>query len=185
MPRTPTFQISLYLTNRAALLVGSGPIAENRDQRLRAAGATVTWVSADDYRSDMCAHKFLVAAADDDETCNERVAADALAAGCLRYVHDRPALSDFAMPALIKRGPLTLAISTDGAAPALSRVVRERLEQLIASGGDELDQLIAELEALRQSLPKGQRGPELYRLASRFRIDGTLAIEPAAESESD
>ncbi len=176
MAGRPTFQISLYLTNRSVLLAGDGAIADDRAERLQAAGAQLTRVSAVDYAAADCAGKFLVVAADEDDSFNARVAADALAAGCLRYAHDQPDVSDFASPALIRRGPLTIAVSTQGTAPALSRVMRERLEALLASGGDELDGLIAELQRLRDSLPRGQRGPQLYRMASRLVLDGGLRV---------
>lgn len=177
MPRRPTFQISLYLTDRPVLLVGSGSIADDRARRLERAGAALTRVPDSDYAPELCTGTFLVLATGEDNSLNARIMADARAAGCLCYAHDQPELSDFASPALVERGPLTLAISTQSVAPALSRVMREQLDALLASGGARLDALIAELESLRERLPRGQRGARLYALASRLRIDGGIRVD--------
>jgi len=177
MPRRPTFQISLYLTNRPVLVVGSGPIADNRADTLQRAGATLTRVADHAYEPGLCADKFLVLATGEDHSLNARIVADARAVGCLCYAHDQPELSDFASPALAERGPLTLAISTQSVAPALSRVIRQQLDKLLASGGEALDELLAKLETLRDQLPPGQRGAPLSALAARLRIDGRIHID--------
>ncbi|MBN8908736.1 MAG: uroporphyrinogen-III C-methyltransferase, partial [Rhodospirillales bacterium] len=56
------------------------------------------------------------------------------AAGVLVNTVDRPALSDFIVPAIVDRAPITVAIGTGGAAPALARDLRSRVEAAIPSG---------------------------------------------------
>jgi len=114
----------------------------------------------------------------------EAIAADARAAGALVYVHDRPDLSDLAMAALARRGPLTLAVSTNGLAPSLARRVREELERALTDAGTRLDALIATLSCQRATLLASGRATELYRIASRLHLRGGFAIdEPAPSSD--
>jgi siroheme synthase-like protein len=159
-------------------VVGDGAGADERARRLQAAGARVERLSRAEYRSELCRGAFVVVANGDDDAHNGQVARDARAAGCLAYAHDQPALSDFAMPALIRRGPLAVAISTDAVAPALSRRLREQLEALFETAGDRLTDLIDRMERLRAELPRGRaRAEALYRLASRLSIAGTVDID--------
>lgn len=126
----------------------------------------------------MCVGAFLVVAHGDDPSFDRRVAADARAAGALAYAHDQPDVSDFAFPALARRGPLSLAISTDGVAPALARRMREEIDRLFADIGPALDQLLEDLAAHRAGAAPGQeRAERLYRLACRLRFAGRLAVD--------
>ncbi len=176
--RRPGLAISLRLSGRAALVVGAGAGADERTSRLRHAGADVTRVDPGLYRTDMCVGAFLVVAHGDDPAFDRRVAADARAAGALAYAHDQPDVSDLAFPALARRGPLSLAISTDGVAPALARRVREEIDRLFADLGPPLDQLIDEMAAHRAAAaPGAERAERLYRLACRLRFAGRLAVD--------
>jgi uroporphyrin-III C-methyltransferase/precorrin-2 dehydrogenase/sirohydrochlorin ferrochelatase len=74
---------------------------------------------------------WLVIAATDDRVLNARIKAEADARRILANVVDDPALSSFQVPAVVDRAPLTLAVSSGGAAPVIARRVRERLEALI------------------------------------------------------
>jgi siroheme synthase-like protein len=109
-----------------------------------------------------------------DASTHPAVSRDGRERGALTYCLDAPDLSDLAMPALARRGPLQLAISTDGQAPALARRVREELERLLGESGAELDALIDELARLRAA---GQRA-NLYDVARRLAIAGKIRIDP-------
>jgi siroheme synthase (precorrin-2 oxidase/ferrochelatase) len=178
MARRPAYAVSLYVSGRRVAVVGEGRGARERIERLERARAEVVRVSASEVSAealDGCA--MLVVQLDAPaEIEPERLAAAGRARGCLVYVHDRPDLSDFAMPALVRRGPLSLAISTDGVAPALARRLREQLERLVCAAGHELDALLARLEHKRAELPPGRRG-ELYDEAARLHIEGRLRID--------
>jgi siroheme synthase-like protein len=139
----------------------------------------VRQVAPREYRTDMCADVFLVIADTGDREQDARITEEARAAGAVRYAHDQPAASDFAFPALIRRGPLSIAVATDGVAPALARRLREELERLFAEVGEALDDLLGELEFEREEwAPSPERTDRLYRLASRLRIEGRVVIEP-------
>ena len=71
---------------------------------------------------------FLVIAHDPDPHVRARLSAAARRAGALVNVVDDIPACDWAMPAIVRRGELLLAIGTGGASPALARKMRERLE---------------------------------------------------------
>jgi siroheme synthase (precorrin-2 oxidase/ferrochelatase) len=176
--RRPALAVSLRVTGRSVLVVGRGDSAEERTSRLRAAGAAVRAVAADEYETDMCVGVFLAIGQTGDASLDRRVAEDARAAGALAYAHDQPDVSDFVFPALARRAPLSLAITTDGAAPALARRVREEMARLLDGAGSALDQLVDELERERAAAsPGAERAERLYRLACRLRVVGHMAVD--------
>jgi uroporphyrin-III C-methyltransferase/precorrin-2 dehydrogenase/sirohydrochlorin ferrochelatase len=69
---------------------------------------------------------------------------------------DHPAQSDFSLPAVVRRGPLTLAISTAGQAPAFAAWLRKQLERLL---DHRLGQVVETYARLRPSMK--QRYPDL------------------------
>lgn len=174
MKRRPALPVSLYVADRSVIVVGDDEGAKERAARLTAAGAQVEEIAAADYLPDRLGGAFAVFAQADPEL-NARVVADGRAAGCLVYAHDLPDLSDMAMPALARRGPIAIAISTDAAAPALARRLRELCQSLLDSGGDRLDALVAELERQRAALPSGARSG-LYRIATKLGLRGRLEV---------
>ena len=72
---------------------------------------------------------FLAIAATNQTNVNQAIADEAEAKAVLLNVVDHPALGGFIAPAVVRRGEVTLAISTGGASPALARKLREALEQ--------------------------------------------------------
>lgn len=171
--------LSLYVAGRPILVVGSGTSAGERSSRMRAAGADVREVAAAAYTADMCADVFIVVAETGDQDLDRRIAGEARSAGALAYAHDQPAVSDFAFPAIARRGSLSIAVATDGVAPALARRVREELDRVLAEVGPDLDLLLAALERERAAAPPGaERAARLYDLACRLRIAGRLSVDP-------
>jgi precorrin-2 dehydrogenase/sirohydrochlorin ferrochelatase len=70
----------------------------------------------------------------------------------LANVEDQPALCDFHMPAIVRRGDLTLAISTGGNSPGLARALREWLETLLdAEWGARLQRLAQQRDRWRRA----------------------------------
>ncbi len=62
---------------------------------------------------------------------------------------------DFIFPSYIKKGHLTISISTDGASPAVTKALREYIEELIPP---DIDIFLRDMKSLRESLP--ERGAE-------------------------
>ncbi|WP_233843783.1 siroheme synthase CysG [Dyella sp. 2HG41-7] len=159
--------MSLYplfadLTDLPVLVVGGGHVAERKVAALLTAGAKVRvgalqftdtltqWASAgriepilEPFDTTWLDDIWLVIAATNDRELNVQVAACAHARRILANVVDDPALSRFQVPAVVDRSPLTVAISTGGAAPVVARRVRETLES-------ELDHALGPLTALAQ-----------------------------------
>lgn len=169
MSRHAALPISLYVEGRTVVVVGDGESSDRRARRFEAAGAAVRRVSPVDFSPLDCEDAFLVAF----QEPVDGGAAAVRAAGILVYVHDAPEESDVAMPGLVQRGPLKIAISTDGAAPALTRRFRQQLEALLDAAGPHLDALLAEIEAARGSATT----TELNDLAAKLHVRGTIDVD--------
>jgi len=186
------YPICLRIADRPCLVIGGGPIAEQKVRSLLAADANVTVVSPAltpglaawartgriahvprDYRRGDLAGATLVYAATDDEDLHAQVARDAQDAGILVNVVDRPHLCDFIVPSILAQGDLLVAVSTSGASPALATRIRRDLE---ASFGPEYAIALTVLRRLREQL--GERG---VSSAERQRIFTTLAASPLVE----
>lgn len=135
------YPVFLNLRGRNVLVVGGGPVALRKARGLLRAGARVTVVSPRlasglpsgavharrPYRASDATGKFLVVAATDDPGLNAAVARDARSAGALLNAVDDPSGSDVHVPSVLRRGSLTLAVATGGAAPAVARRIRREL----------------------------------------------------------
>ena len=132
----------LDLTGRRCLVVGSGPVADEKVAGLRAAGADVD--VAAEYEPSLLDGVWLVVVADPAQ--GGRVSADAEERRVFCNVADVPELCSFILPALHRRGPITVAVSTGGASPALAQHLRDDFASRI---GPEHEALARELHALR------------------------------------
>ncbi len=90
---------------------------------------------------------FVAIAATDDQNTNERIALEARERGVLVNVVDVPQLCDFIVPSYMRRGDLTLAISTSGTSPSLAKKVRTRLEKEFGEEYSALSKLAGEVRA--------------------------------------
>jgi siroheme synthase-like protein len=88
---------------------------------------------------------YLTIAATDDLSVNHAVWVEATNRGCLINVVDDPEHSTFILPAIVKRGEMSVAVSTGGGSPALARRLRERLEDMIGTEYGTLTEILAEL----------------------------------------
>jgi precorrin-2 dehydrogenase/sirohydrochlorin ferrochelatase len=79
-----------------------------------------------DYRESDLRGAFLVIAATSSSEVNRKVSQDA---GNLVNIIDLPAEGNFIVPSLVRRGPLIIAISTEGASPAVSKAIRKEIER--------------------------------------------------------
>jgi precorrin-2 dehydrogenase/sirohydrochlorin ferrochelatase len=129
----------LNLEGRRCVVIGR---SEQKVAALRACGADV--VTADEYEPALLDDAWLVVVVDREQ--GERVYADATARRVFCNVEDVPELCSFILPAIHRRGPITLAVSTGGASPALAQHLRDELG---AQVGFEHEQLAHELQRLR------------------------------------
>jgi uroporphyrin-III C-methyltransferase/precorrin-2 dehydrogenase/sirohydrochlorin ferrochelatase len=171
--------ISLLVKGRRCVVVGGGEVATRKVQMLCKAQARIE-VIAPDLGDDLArlalrgeivhlAARFapehledatLVIAATDDQAANEAVHAVATVRRIPVNVVDQPRLCTFAMPAIIDRSPILIAISTGGTSPVLARLLRARLESLIPAG---LGRLAALGEQFRALVKKRVVQPESRR----------------------
>lgn len=180
-----SYPMMVELADRRCVVVGGGPVAARKVRRLLEARAAVTVVSpaatgplrrlaasgrlqlhARPVRAADLRGAFVVFAATDDPAVNRRVAAAAARRGALVNVADDPAACTFQVPAVIRRGKLTIAISTGGGSPALAKRLRQRLAEIV---GPEYDAGLAALRELRRRaqrrLPDTRARQALFRRA--------------------
>jgi precorrin-2 dehydrogenase/sirohydrochlorin ferrochelatase len=181
-----TYPIYLIgMERRRVVVVGGGGVAARKVGGLLEADARVTVISpiltpeletlaearriaviGRPYRQGDLAGAFLVIAAANDPDVNQAVWQEAEQRGCLVNVVDDPAHCNFITPAIVRRGDVTLAISTGGASPALARRLREQLEAQVGPEYGELARLLAEL---RPEL-RARYGEEKARQEAAFRL---------------
>ncbi len=141
------YPIFLDLSQRLALVVGAGRVGRRKLAGLLDTGARVRVVDpqasggdfpapavellAREYRPEDLRGVFLAFACTDSAQVNQRLLADAARQGILCGCSDRSAAGDFVLPAVLRRGDLTLAISTAGRSPALATLVRDQLAEQV------------------------------------------------------
>jgi siroheme synthase-like protein len=90
----------------------------------------------------------VVIAATNDRAVNASIYEEAKALGIPVNVVDDPPLCGFILPAIIRRGPITLAFSTSGRSPALAKRLRQYFERAIGPEYGEFAELLGELRPL-------------------------------------
>jgi precorrin-2 dehydrogenase/sirohydrochlorin ferrochelatase len=170
------YLISLDLTSKKCLVVGGGNVAERKVLSLLECGALVYVVSPDltpvlkslfeesliqyrqgKYQSSDLADKFLVIGAAGTETVNRQVADDCAQRSLIVNIVDDPTKGSFFVPASLKRGSLTIAVSTGGKSPLLARKIKEELENAY---GTHYEEFLDLLGYLREDVIKNVADPE-------------------------
>jgi siroheme synthase-like protein len=143
---TPFYIACLRLSGRRCVVVGGGDVGLEKVEGLLACDGEVTLVSPEaieplqelaeegsigwerrEYRPEDLEGTFIVIAATGDTDVNIRVFEDAERLAMLVNVVDVPPLCNFILPAIIRSGPLAVAISTAGASPALAKRIRDEI----------------------------------------------------------
>ena len=164
------------LENRPVLVVGGGIIAQRKVETLLEAGALVTVVSPqiteqlDAYgqsnRISVRQRGFipsdvdgvsLVISATDDPTTQTEVASIAASKNVLVNTVDKPELCSFIVPAILRRGDITIAISTSGKSPSLAAELRARLDRVLT---EEFARTANVLGAVRQEVHRQFAGSD-------------------------
>jgi len=162
MPLSQLYPAFLNLEEKLCLVVGGGAVGEHKALALIDSGALVTVVSpavTERLRNEGRVNwterhfdegdledKVLVVAATDNDQVNAQIVDASRARGI--WVNDamNAERSDFIVPATVKRGGLTLAVSTQGGSPAYAKLVRQMLE---SEFGEEHAQMVSLLTELR------------------------------------
>jgi uroporphyrin-III C-methyltransferase/precorrin-2 dehydrogenase/sirohydrochlorin ferrochelatase len=177
------FPLYLKLAGRRCLVVGGGSIAETKLQGLLRCGAdvhvvapeatpairgaaregSICWEQRPFSPSDL-AGVFLVVAATDSTELHEQIFRLCQDAGILCNAVDEPQRCDFYYPAVVRRGPLQIAISTAGHSPLLAQRLRRELEDQF---GPEYGPWLEEIGAARRELFSSDATPEARRAILR------------------
>jgi precorrin-2 dehydrogenase / sirohydrochlorin ferrochelatase len=193
-PRQQVYPVSLLLEDRPCLVVGGGQVALSKIAGLLGVGAVVTVIAPEvaeeitalpvtvhqrRYRAGDCAGYVLVLAATGDRALDATIYAECQTTTTLVNAADNPAACTFFLPALLRVGDLSVAISTAGASPAVASWVRDRVG---ATLGEHFGDVVAIVGATREQIrssgytSEGLPWSELIdQLTAAFAAGGDLA----------
>ncbi len=159
--------VHLDLRGRPCVVVGGDEAARRKVEGLLESEARVTVVSPTvvpalaalaetheivhhprGYRPGDLAGAALAYATVDDPRLQTALAAEATAAGVFLNVVDVPRLCTFIAPAVVRRGPVLIAVSTGGASPALARRLRQEIETHVGAEYDLAATILAKVRPL-------------------------------------
>ena len=165
MLATPFYIACLKLSGRRCVVVGGGEIGLEKVEGLLACDGDVVLIAPEavpalqelaregsiawerrEYRPEDLEGTFMVIASTDDTDVNIGVYDDAERRAMLVNVVDVPPLCNFILPAIVRTGPLAIAISTAGASPALAKRMKAEVSELF---GEEYAQLAVLLNDVR------------------------------------
>ena len=191
--KSDVLPVGLRLSGQHCLVVGSGEEAERRATTLIGAGALVRVVGERPTEAlsvlgksgtlELAARPFtltdldgvwLALLTDLDRELAERISRAAEASRVLFCAVDQPDFGTFSHLALARSGNVTLAVSTNGKAPALARRLREELERVL--GESNLSAFVERLVRLRDRTPSNERRAVLGRAVEEVRLTGRLEV---------
>jgi siroheme synthase-like protein len=162
---TPFYIACLKLTGRRCVVVGGGEVGLEKVEGLLACDASVVLVAPEavpelerlaaegsiaweqrPYVSEDLEGTFMIIAATSHTDVNIAVYEDAERRAMLVNVVDVPPLCNFILPAIVRTGPLAIAISTAGASPALAKRMKR---QIAAEYGEPYARLAVLLNEVR------------------------------------
>src|ERR1700753_876208 len=182
MLATPFYIACLRLSGRKALVVGGGDIGLEKVEGLLVCDADVVLVAPEahpalqelaaegsirweqrDYESSDLEGCLIAIAATDDTDINIRVFNDAEKRAMLVNVVDVPPLCNFILPAIVRTGPLAVAISTAGASPALAKRMKREIGELFGEPYADLAVLLNDARGwAKGTLPTYQDRKEFF-----------------------
>jgi siroheme synthase-like protein len=182
MLETPLYVACLILKERPCLVVGGGEVGLEKVEGLLACGAEVTLVSPRavpelselaaegsirwerrEYAASDLDDAFLVVAATGDTDVNIAVHEDAERRRMLVNVVDVPPLCNFILPAIVRTGPLAIAISTAGASPALAKRLKREIAESFGEPYARLAMILNEVRGwAKDTLPTYQDRKEFF-----------------------
>ena len=168
------YPICIDIAGKSCVVIGGGEVAERKVYGLLDSGGSVTVISpkttknlkkladggvitlvSKGYKTGMLKGATIVISATDVKKINEAAYKEALSLGLPFNVVDSPDKCTFIVPSVVKRGDLVIAISTSGAFPALSKKLREELEEIY---GSEYALFVRIIGLVRKKLLKGRAG---------------------------
>jgi precorrin-2 dehydrogenase / sirohydrochlorin ferrochelatase len=166
------YPVNLVVTGRRCVVVGGGHVAARKAEGLKRAGAEVVAIAPEvgpemrslgveiherRYVAGDLDGAWLAVVATDDPEVNRRVYADGRAARVWVNAADDPEACSFTLPAVVRQGPVVVAVSTSGYSPALASWIRERISEQL---GPEMALLAELLSEARDALKASGRSTE-------------------------
>ena len=178
------------LSGRRCVVIGGGPVAQRKVTTLLGYGARVTVISptltgglracaragtithvARRFRPADLREAWLAYAATDDQAINRLVFRAAARRRMFTNVVDQTPLCTFIAPAIFKRGPLTVAVSTGGGSPSLAKRLRDEIGRLVGREYVPMLRLLASLRGVaKQRLPAYQDRKRYFDALVRGRV---------------
>src|SRR3954454_15315756 len=201
---TPFYIACLRLRGRRSVVVGGGEIGLEKVEGLLACDGDVTLIAPEavpeleelaregsivwerrEYAGPQDLEgMFLVIASTDDTDANIRVYEDAERRAMLANVVDVPPLCNFILPAIVRQGPLAIAISTAGASPALAKRIKAQIADLF---GEDYARLAVMLNDVRGwakgTLPTYQDRKEFFESIVHGDPDPIALLRQGREDE--
>ena len=179
---TPFYIACLRLSGRRCVVVGGGDVGLEKVEGLLACDADVTLIAPDaiaplrelaaegsiawerrPYATGDLEATFMVIAATSDTNVNIRVFEDAERRAMLVNVVDVPPLCNFILPAIVRTGPLAIAISTAGASPALAKRLKREIGEIYGAPYARLAVILNEARGwAKATLPTYQDRKEFF-----------------------
>ncbi len=180
MSTSTHYPVFLDLRGRDCLVLGDNELAREKADGLRAAGARVTHHRRS-FRAGDLVGAYLAVDAGGEPAAQEAARLEADRERVLLNVVDVASRCDWIAPAVVRRGPLQIAISTSGESPFLASTLRQRIERLI---GEEWGPFTALMGRLRRRLRRHgvdmERQQRAYRDLLRSDALRLLTDSPAA-----
>ena len=203
MLETPFYIACLKLKGRRCLVVGGGEIglekvegvlacdgdvvlvAPEANEALQALAAegSIEWLRKP-YEAGDLEGKFMAIAATDDTDVNIAVYNDAEARAMLVNVVDVPPLCNFILPAIVRTGPLAIAISTAGASPALAKRIKREVADLFGEPYARLAVMLNDARGwAKATLPTYQDRKEFFEGIVNGDPDPVVLVREGREAE--
>ena len=175
------FPFFVDLTGKEGLIVGGGTVALRKVEKLLPYGPNLTVAAPDlmpelescpevtllrrPFSPELLENKAFVIAATDDAAVNREISALCQERGIPVNVVDDPDQCTFLFPALVKRGDLSVGISTAGASPTAAVWLRQQVEALVPERMEDLLDYLSEVRpAVKVAVPEDCRGAVFARL---------------------
>ena len=203
---TSLFPMFLKLAGKQCLVVGAGKVGTPKIGGLIDTGASIhvvaieasaqvrEWVDAGKIELELRAFsssdldgKFLAVVATASNRLNELIYRETQRRGVLCNVVDVPEYCDFFYPAVVQRGDLQIAISTNGQSPSLAQKLRKQLEKQFGPGYADWVEQLGETRRLilASDLDQARKLELLHSLASREAFEAELAKVPKLSTRVD
>ncbi|MBA4389316.1 MAG: siroheme synthase [Syntrophus sp. (in: bacteria)] len=189
------YPLFLDITDKQCLVLGGGKVAERKVAMLLQFNARVIVVSPfitkvllklhrEDkiecfqrvYTAEDLNDAALIFACTDNSAINKRIKKDAIQKNIPVNVVDNPDLCDFIVPSIVKKGDLTIAISTSGTLPLLSKKLREKIEETITDDYLEYLHIVGEFRKhLIKTVKEGQKRNMIMKKIERMDIQEVVA----------